>query len=81
MELQEVAFSLLSAGTYQGRQSLWKILRIGVEGIYEWCSQQQIPCSLQGIVMCAFTEQEAKIIMEDCQDLRLKDFTIHAASI
>ena len=73
MELQEVAFSLLSASTYRGRQSLRKILRIGVEGIYEWCSQQQTSCSLQGIVMCAFTEQEAKILMEECQDLGLKE--------
>jgi O-acetyl-ADP-ribose deacetylase len=78
-DLEEVAFSLLSAGAYSGQRSLREILTLGVQGIQEWCSrhEQVSVCSLKSIVMCAFTEREAHILTRICHDLGLKEESAH----
>ena len=40
-KLEQVAFSLLSAGVYRGEQTLHNVLLIGIETILEWTQQQQ----------------------------------------
>lgn len=72
-KLSEVGFSLLSAGVYKGQRSLKQVLTLGVESICEWAKEQPETCSIELVVMCAFSEREADTLMKIAQELELEE--------
>lgn len=70
--VKELAFSLLSAGMYKGRRSLKQVLRLGVASIRNWANAQPDTTSVESIVLCAFLESEAMVLVEVANDLRLE---------
>ena len=70
--VKELAFSLLSAGTYKGRRSLKQVLRLAVASIRSWANAQPETTSVESIVLCAFLESEAMVLVEVAKDLRLE---------
>lgn len=68
-QLQAVAFALLSAGVYRGKQSVHNVLRIAVTTIQEW-AQKDI--SLTHVFLCGFSSNEVDTLVDICNDLNLK---------
>ena len=66
--LQQVAFSLLSAGVYRGEQSLSKVLTIGIETILQWTRRHQQETSLTHVYMCGFNARECNALVDICED-------------
>lgn len=69
--LQELAFSLLSAGVFKGRRPLEHILELGVAAILNWARGQGKSTSVESIVLCGFQESEASILLEIATNLGL----------
>lgn len=68
-ELEVVAFALLSAGVYRGKQSVHNVLRIAVTTIQEWA---QADISLTHVFLCGFSANEVDTLVDICNDLNLK---------
>jgi O-acetyl-ADP-ribose deacetylase len=69
--LKELAFSLLSAGVFKGRQPLEQILKLGVAAIFNWARGQDNTSSIESIVLCAFQEREASLLCQIATNLGL----------
>jgi len=67
--LAAVGFSLLAAGVFRGRRSLYHILNIAVQTIKDFEGYD----ALQEISLCAFTEAECKELREIASKLGLLD--------
>jgi O-acetyl-ADP-ribose deacetylase len=72
LRLRDVAFSLLSAGVYRGpNRSLQDILSVSIRGIKTWAAARNrrnstTPAMLRDIYMCAFTEEECRMLLLVC---------------
>jgi len=84
--LEQVAFSLLSAGVYRGEQTLHNVLLIGIETILEWTLQHQQQhdekeSSLTQVYMCGFNARECNALVDICEDdLKLEAVHEHEAN-
>ena len=66
-KIQEVAFSLLSAGVFRGRRHLRTVLQLGVTAIRDWVKDESNDCgSLERIVLCAYQPKEVDTLLEVC---------------
>lgn len=78
-EISKVAFSLLSAGVFRGSRELGAVLGMAVSEISNWVSSTQLEggsnnCHPKEITLCAFTEAEARALVEFCDaELESKD--------
>ena len=79
-DVSDVAFSLLSAGIFRGRQSLTNVLAIGAVAIKDWADSKDDCGSLQSVTLCGFSERETrelikvcKMVMEDDDDVGTAD--------
>lgn len=82
-KLEQVAFSLLSAGVYRGEQTLHNVLLIGIETILEWTQQQhdEKESSLTQVYMCGFNARECNALLDICEDdLKLEAVHEHEAN-
>eukprot|EP00584_Thalassiosira_punctigera_P002062 CAMPEP_0172528708 /NCGR_PEP_ID=MMETSP1067-20121228/3012_1 /TAXON_ID=265564 ORGANISM="Thalassiosira punctigera, Strain Tpunct2005C2" /NCGR_SAMPLE_ID=MMETSP1067 /ASSEMBLY_ACC=CAM_ASM_000444 /LENGTH=228 /DNA_ID=CAMNT_0013312665 /DNA_START=33 /DNA_END=719 /DNA_ORIENTATION=+ len=66
--LEAVAFSLLSSGIFRGKRSQKEVLRTGMDAIANFDGYAE----LQEVHMCAFTEEEAKTLVEIADEMGLK---------
>jgi O-acetyl-ADP-ribose deacetylase (regulator of RNase III) len=64
--IQQVAFSLLSAGVFRGKQSLHTVLKIGVVAIRDFVEEAEDCGSLEAIILFAFSAKEADALLEVC---------------
>lgn len=73
--IHHVAFSLLSAGIFSGRQPLARVLAYGIRAVAEWravdpndidgsSSKASDQCSVQKVYFCAFTERECLCLLK-----------------
>lgn len=71
-QLNQVAFSLLSAGLFKGSRTLQQVLEIGVEAIHAWVRNHP-DTSIQFIHMCAFTRKEALTLLDVVKEVTAND--------
>ena len=64
--IQEVGFSLLSAGIFRGSCTLEQVLRLGIKSILSWGIHKPDDTSVSDIHLFAFTERECKTLKKIC---------------
>ena len=64
--IEEIAFSLLSAGIFRGYCTLSQVLGLGVESILSWAKSKPEDCSLSEIYIVAFTAKECITLKKIC---------------
>lgn len=68
--INQIAFSLLSAGVFRGSKSLSEILEISVGAIYNWSSSNASKSvGLKDIVLVAFNPQESLAVHKACDKI------------
>lgn len=69
--IEQVAFSLLSAGVFRGTQSLATVLAIGVEAIRDWATDEsnRSQSAVEDIVLFAYMDKEAQTLVDVCDKL------------
>jgi hypothetical protein len=66
-DVSDVAFSLLLAGIFRGRQSLKNVLGIGATAIKNWVDTKHDCHSLQSVTLCGFSERETMALIKVCE--------------
>ena len=69
-KLEAVAFCLLSAGVFRGRQSMKEVLRIGMEAICGFEGYDE----LREVHICAYTGTEIKKLIEIAEEMDLQPY-------
>lgn len=69
-KLEAIAFCLLSAGVYRGKQSVRNVLRIAVTTIQKWTLHEA--ASLTHVFLCGFSTKEVHTLVEICTELELE---------
>ena len=64
--IEQVAFSLLSAGIFRGFCSLGEVLGLGVETIVSWGKSKPEDCSVSEIYLVAFSPRECITLKKIC---------------
>lgn len=64
--IEQVGFSLLSAGIFRGECSLEQVLSIGIKSIHTWGRQKPDDTSLSEVYVFGFTPQECKTLKRIC---------------
>jgi O-acetyl-ADP-ribose deacetylase len=69
--IKKIAFSLISAGRYKGKQPLDRVVRIGVQAIADWCQRQAHgnDNKLDIIILYAFNTIEADTLVRLCDEI------------
>ena len=83
--LSAVAFSLISSGAFRGRHSKREVLKIGIGGITQLVvkvmealaaaglrGRAASLSTLEEVHLCAFNDEEARLLTEICEDLGLE---------
>jgi O-acetyl-ADP-ribose deacetylase len=67
--ITDVAFSLLSAGIFRGRQSIQNVLAIGITGIQDWVQSTKDVGQLKTVTLCGFSENEASLLLSISKEI------------
>jgi O-acetyl-ADP-ribose deacetylase (regulator of RNase III) len=66
--IEAIAFSLLSAGVFRGSRSLRKVLKIGIDALYNFKGYAE----LREVHLCAFQDKEIDVLLDIADELGLK---------
>jgi O-acetyl-ADP-ribose deacetylase (regulator of RNase III) len=61
--ITDVAFALLSAGIFRGRQSMQNVLALGIRGIQDWVKLTDNVGYIKTVTLCGFSEKEATLLL------------------
>ncbi|CAB9498449.1 Macro domain-containing protein [Seminavis robusta] len=69
--IKKVAFSMISAGRYKGKQPVEHVLQIGVQAVVDWCQQQPHgqDNKLDIIILYAFNSTESNTLIKLCDSI------------
>lgn len=71
--IQNVGFSLLSAGIFRGQLTMDEVLTIGLQGIQNWkpSAKDEEPF-VPHVYLCAFTPRECRVLLNTCDRMFTK---------
>ena len=64
--IEQVGFSLLSAGIFKGMRSLEDVLELAVKSIMSWGREAPQDCAVKEVVIFAFTPGETNLLKKIC---------------